>query len=64
MKPAAVAAQRPDQLHGQGGAEEGMEEGDSLDAFVVETCLLPVSHNQIPDVMPQVSAMSQLVYLS
>ena len=36
----------------QAEAAEEEEEGDSLDAFVVETRLVPVSLSQIPDRLP------------
>lgn len=47
---AAAANLQPQHMHAQDTSS------DSLDAFVVETCLVPVSLNQIPDVMPQASS--------
>ena len=40
--------------------QEEEEEGDSLDAFVVETRLVPVSLSQIPDRLPDNVSLSHL----
>lgn len=45
--------------------DEEEEEGDSFDAFVVETRLVPVSLSQIPDLLPEnVSLACNLLHWS